>query len=118
MATLKGQSIATIEITKGDRLRGPSATLRDADTKAAIDLTGDTVAFRMVDKSNTATVVVNSAAANLDDAANGQVSYDFLAADVDTAGTFAAWWIRTSGGKTEHFPSGDDFITVVIAESY
>lgn len=118
MAKVVGRSVGKIEITKGDRLRSFAATLRDAETKAAIDLTGDDVAFRMVELADASVVVVDSVAATLDVAASGQVSYPPTAGDVDTAGTFAAWWIRTSGGKTEHFPSGGDYITVVIAESY
>jgi len=118
MAKVVGKSVGTIEITKGDRLRSFAATLRDADTKAAINLTGDSVAFRMVEVADASVVVVNSAAATLDSAANGQVSYPPVANDVDAAGTFAAWWILTSGGLTEHFPSGGDYITVVIADSY
>ena len=118
MAKVVGKSVGQIEITKGDRLRSFAATLRDAETKAAINLTGDSVTFRMVELSDYSVVVINNVAATLDVAASGQVSYPPAANDVDAAGTFAAWWIRTSGGKTEHFPSGGDYITVVIADSY
>lgn len=118
MAAVTGQAVGTIVITAGDTLRGPSATLRDAATRAAIDLTASTVAFRMVNLQDDSIEVVDNVAANMDDDVNGQVSYDWLTADVDTAGTYAAWWIRTEGGKTERFPSGDNYIKVVISAAH
>lgn len=116
MAEVEGTPFAKVKITKGDTLRGPCATLKDS-SDAAVDLTDSTVAFRMVLIADSS-VKINSSAANIDSAAAGQVSYDFVAADVNAAGEYAAWWIRTEGGKTERFPSGNEYIYVLIATDY
>lgn len=118
MAAVEGSPVGLITLTKGDTLRGPAATLMDSGTNLAVDLTASTVAWRMVQLDDASVVVVDSEAANIDTAADGEVSFDWSGADVDAAGEFAAWWIRTEAGKTERFPSGKAFILVSIAESY
>lgn len=118
MATVEGTAVGVVSITKNDTLRGVAATLLDASDNTAVDLTSSTVAFRMVQISDSSVVVVNSEAANIDDAAAGEVSFDWDAADVDAAGRFAAWFIRTEAGKTERYPSGKAYLLVNIAEAY
>jgi len=44
----------------------------------------------------------------------GSVQYDFQAADVDTAGTYQAWFSVHEGGEFDHFPNDDEGITVEI----
>lgn len=98
--------IEPIVIVQGDRARGVSAILEDQDG-SAINLTGDTVVFRMVDEA-TGNVKVNNQSANVDGAATGEVSYDWAANDTNTVGTYRAYFIRTtSGGLKEHFPGND-----------
>ena len=69
----------------------------------------ETVVFRMV--ATNGTVKVNNQAATIisrGDAIPGtpaRVQYDWASADVDTAGTYEAWFIRQSAGQTEHFPT-------------
>lgn len=120
MALSDWEPVAVVTITKGDTLRGPSQTLchGSPQSRTVVDLSdGSTVAYRMVDIADESVKIAN-AAANIDDDENGQVSYDFTALNVDTASEYAAWWIRTSNGKTERFPSGKAYIKVVIAEDY
>ena len=95
----------TKHFTVGDRRIPIGDTLADADG-TAVDLTGCTVAFRMVLCSDD-TVKINSASATVDSATDGQVSYAWTADDVNTAGIYAYWWIvtNTATTKVEHFPA-------------
>jgi hypothetical protein len=88
----------------GDLITAIAATLQRPDG-TAIDVTNLTVTFAMVN-SETGAVKVNNAAATKDDAANGQVSYAPVAADVDTEGTFFGYF-RTEDGnsKIDTFPA-------------
>jgi len=97
----------------GDRLTPITATLMQ--NGVVVDLTGKTVAFRMVKADNT--VVVDSVAATVVSATAGTVSYSFLAAHVTTAGTYYGWWIVTSGGLSDHYPhDGRKYKIVLINE--
>ena len=79
-----------------------------------VDLTGKTVAFRMtLEGSNSPKV--DDAAATIDAATAGQVSYSWVAADVSAAGTYDYQWIVTSASKTEHFPVGAKAKVVFVA---
>jgi len=99
------------EFTVGDRLNSLSAYLYRPNGDPVVLGALDTVTFRMttlagvVKINNQAAVVVSlgSVATN----SPAQVRYDWASADVDTAGTYAAWFIRTASGQTEHFPNQD-----------
>ena len=91
-----------LDYAKGDRLRVPYVQLVD-DKNNPINLTGQSVYFRMVD-TKTGAVKISSAAAVVVDAAQGKVRYDWTANDVDTPASYLAWFIRDSGGLKEHFP--------------
>lgn len=67
------------------------------------DLTGATVTFSMV---NAATGVLKVSAASADIVSNsgGEVSYSFVANDVDTAGIYWGTFHVTVGGSTESYP--------------
>lgn len=101
----------TRRFTKGDLLRIPRATLQDADG-VAVNLTTQTVKFRMVN-AQTGAVKINDVAATIDSASLGQVSYMWVASDVNTAGVYFAWFIRVDGLNTEHFPPGRQFQIVI-----
>lgn len=104
--------------TKGDRRTAIAATLRKPDGEV-VDLTGCTVTFRMV-KASDDTVKINSAAATVDDAEEGDVSYSWAAADVDTAAEYYAWWIvtRTSDSKTDRYPPEGKRFKVIVVSNY
>jgi hypothetical protein len=71
----------------------------------------ETVAFRMVSVAgavkvdDAAAVVVSRGSSTTN--APAEVRYDWAAADVDTAGEYCGYFIRTSAGQTEHFPTQD-----------
>ena len=101
------------EYTVGDRLISLTANLYKPSGDPLVLAATDTVAFRMILISDGSVKVANQAATvvSVGSAATktpAQVRYDWAAADVDTAGEYAGWFIRTSlAGTTEHFPSHD-----------
>lgn len=103
--------------TVGDRLTSIAAKLRKADN-TALSLTGCTVAFRMQLQSSGATKV-NDAAATVDSASEGTVSYAWAAGDVDTAGTYVGYWIvtNTASGKVDTYPPDGEKLVIEIVEA-
>ncbi len=98
-------------LTVNDRLIPLKARLfRPGGTPVVLEA-DDEVFFRMVDSAGT--VKVNNTPATILDRGNAsthtaaEVQYDWNLLDTDTAGTYTAWFIRTSGGKPEHFPNQD-----------
>lgn len=114
-SSLPGNTPYTKTFTQGDLRTNIADVLVDA-TGTPINLTGSTVAFRMISQSDKS-VKVNNAAANLDDAPNGKVSYTWQATDLNTPGLYFGWWIVTTGGKTEHFPGDGEKMTVKVVVS-
>lgn len=91
--------------------RSPSLTDTIQIDGVNFDLTGSSVKFQMrlessaMLKVNTAATIVNPPGVN------GQVRYDWLSADVDTAGTYLAWWeVTLASGKTQNTPA---FVLIV-----
>lgn len=103
--------------TVGDRLTSIAAKLRKADG-TALDLTGCTVAFRMVKQSDS-TVKINNAAATVDSATAGTVSYAWAAIDVDAAGTYVGYWIvtNTAASKVDTYPPDGQKLIIEIVEA-
>lgn len=94
----------------GDRLVSLLADLYEPDNSPVVLGVAETVVFRMVRISDASVKVNNSAATVVTVGSTSipaQVRYDWAAADVDTAGEYAGWFIRTSAGQTEHFPIQD-----------
>lgn len=104
--------------SEGDRRTAIAATLRDA-SGVAVNLTGTTVAFKMVNSANT--VVIASEAATIDSATAGTVSYSPSAAFAALlAGDYYAWWVvtRTSDSRKDHFPPDGKRLRIRIVDSY
>ncbi len=105
-------SVVTREFTVGDQLVSLLADLYDAAGEPIVLDPTETIWFRMVLVSTGAVKVNNSAATIVsrgDAVAEtpAQVRYDWGAGDVDVAGVYAAWFVRSFGGETEHFPNQD-----------
>lgn len=96
--------------TVGDRLVGLSAQLVDA-AELPIDITGQTITFRMV-KSTDGVVKVNGSAVVVTDAANGKVRYDWAAVDVDTVGVYYGYFIRNAGGVVATHPVDGPYLEI------
>jgi hypothetical protein len=89
----------------GNRRIAIAATLKRAD-KTVVDLTGLTVKFTMIDSEGPVKVAETSIGVTVTDATAGEVQYDLLAADVDTEGTFFAYFIvETAGALQDTFPA-------------
>lgn len=81
--------------------RDPSIAETLTIAGVAKDLTDCTVRFKMREAQSS--VLVVDQAATIVTPLAGQVRYDWLAADVDTAGTYLVWWevTTTASGKTQ-----------------
>ena len=112
--TIAKNPVQTLVRVKGN-LEAIGGELKD-NTGAVVDLTGKTVVFRMVNLS-TSLVKINDAAATLDDAVNGKVSYSPSSGDFDTAGEFAAYFIDTTGVDVRWPYDGSKFRIRVVEET-
>jgi len=101
-------------IKVGDTRQPVGATLKEYGS--AVDLSGVTgVDFRMTTLDGT-DVVAWASATVVGDGTAGQVTYDFQSGDVDTAGTYKAWFRINSSGEYTTFPVNGDF--TIIIESF
>ncbi len=105
-------------MTQGDTRTPLAAQLKQKDVNgdlSAVDLTGLTVKFCMVSVDGITKISLTSSNVTVTDAANGKVQYAFQDADVDTAGTYFAWFVtETAGGKLDTFPADGRTFKVVI----
>lgn len=74
--------------------------------RVAFDLTGSSVRFRM--RLQTSSTLKVDASASIVLASAGTVRYDWQAADVDTPGSYRAWWsVTLQSGKVQDTPEFD-----------
>lgn len=73
----------------------------------AVDLTGLTVQFRMEAADGTQVQDWTATGVTVVSAANGQVQYDFAAANVATAGVYYGWFRVGDGSEWDTFPPFD-----------
>ena len=91
-----------------------SIQVLDEDTGDAISLTSATARFIMVRDDNDRTAKVK-ATAEIYDAANGKVRYNWSTADLDTPGTYYGFFeITYSGGKKQTIPADNELKIVII----
>lgn|SRR3990167_2435230 len=105
--------MAVFYIKRNDTSPALQVTLKDGDG-VAVNVTGATVVFHMVD-SVTRAVKVN-AAATIVTAASGIVKYSWAAADTNAEGTFEAeFQVTFASGLVETYPNGEH-ITVRVTK--
>lgn len=98
----------------GDTRIAIAAQLKRPDG-SVVDLTGLTVKFEMFNsKDGTAKVSETSDNVTVTDAANGKVKYSPQSADVDTEGTYHAYFTVYSGSDYEHFPARGGYFRIQI----
>ena len=94
--------MAVLRLKRNDLLPAITKTLYEEDGTTVVDLTNGSTRFHMTYMNGEVKV---DAAANQDDAAAGEVSYDWQVGDTDTAGTFQDEWEHTdSSGLPRTFP--------------
>ena len=81
----------------------------------AVDLTGLSVQFKLVNAATGATeIALTSTGVTVTTAASGQVQYDFSAAGVDTAGVYWGTFVVTQSSETDSFPVRTQDLKVCI----
>jgi hypothetical protein len=103
----------TFYVKQNDTSPSMLATLQDADGNA-VNVTGATIRFHMR--------TIGSTTSKVDDAAvivtadNGEVRYDWDAADTDTVGSYQAEFeVTYADGSIETFPN-DGYIRIEITD--
>ncbi len=91
----------SIQIWKNNRL--PSLDYVFTVSGVVFDLTGSTVTFSMR-QATSSRLKVSGATATITDAENGDVSYPWAAADVDTVGEYLGWLTYNYLGVTQDTP--------------
>ena len=105
---------ADFSITQNDTSPAIEAFLKD-DDGVNVSLVGATVTFSMRVAPSGA-VKVNKQSCSLVDDGNGEIKYQRVAADTDTADTYEAEFeVVYSGGLVETFPN-DSYINVVVKD--
>ena len=86
-----------------------------AGVLTAVDLTGLTVAFKMINAATGATeIALTSTGVTVTTAATGQVQYDFSGAAVDTAGVYWGTFVITQSSETDSFPVRTQDLRILI----
>ena len=81
----------------------------------AVDLTGLTVQFKMVNSATgTTEIALTSTGVTVTTAATGQVQYDFSGAGVDTAGVYWGTFVVTQSSETDAFPVRTQDLRILI----
>ena len=75
-----------------------------AGVDTAIDLTGLTVEFKMLNQSGVAVIAQTGTGVTVTTAATGEVQYDFSTAGVATAGRYYGYFVVIDTTETDHFP--------------
>ena len=102
----------------GDTRTVLPVTLQQANESGvltAVDLTGLSVTFSMVNAATGATkIAATSTGVSVVTAASGTVNYDFSAAGVDTAGVYYGTFRVTQSSETDAFPVASKGLKICI----
>lgn len=107
-------------ITQGDTLTPLTVELQQKDSTGeltAVDLTGRTVKFKMVNDIGTSVVTETTTGVTTTSASDGQVQIDFQSAWVATAGQYWGWVVVYSGSEKDTFPHDGRGLSIVIVPS-
>lgn len=110
-------TIVTHDVHKSDTANALAAQLKRknaAGTLTAVDLTGLTVKFKMVNSSGTVVVAETETGVTVTDASNGKVTYDFQSADVTTAGEYYGYFVVYTGAESDTFPVNRRGLKIVV----
>lgn len=99
----------------GDTLTPIAGQLLRPDN-TVVDLTGLTVSFVMYNTQGNVKVEETEDGVTVDDAEQGKVSYSPSAADVDTAGTYYAYFLAAAGSRLDSFPVQTGYFIISIQE--
>lgn len=102
----------------GDRRTLLSVTLQQADSTgvlAAMNLTGATVSFKMINAATGATkIAATTTGVTVISAAAGTVDYAFSSTGVDEAGVYWGTFIVTGSGVSDSVPVRQNELRIVI----
>lgn len=102
----------------GDTLTALSVTLQqpnESGVLAAVNLTGKTVKFKMINSADgTAKVALTDTGVSVVTAASGTVDYDFSSGGVDEAGVFLGTFVVTSSTEPDSFPVKHQELKIII----
>lgn len=112
----------THEMTVGDTLSPLRAQLLYKDESNQLSyaesLAGYTVKFLMKTERGQVKVAESELHVTIVDAASRKVKYNWQAADVDTPGTYYAWFVvYSAGGAKDTYPKDGRAFRIVIAEA-
>lgn len=80
---------------------------------AAVDLTGLTVKFKMVNAAtDVEKIAETSTGVTVTNAATGLVQYDFSAAGVDEPGKFYGYFVVYDAGESDHYPVEPEHLVI------
>jgi len=83
-------------------------------TATAVNLTGLTVKFLMLDGSGTEVISATTTGVTVTAATTGECQYDFQTAGAATAGRFYGIFQVTESGETDHYPAQSRDLVVCI----
>lgn len=97
-------------------------TLKQPDstgTLTAVNLTGLTVKFKMINTADgTTEIAETNTGVTVVTAASGTVNYDFSSAGVDTAGIYRGFFVVYDSTETDHFPvAGNDLLIKIDSDT-
>jgi hypothetical protein len=109
-----------IIITAGDRLRLPTAVLKD-DQGNPYNLAGLALTFRLVDARTGDVAVDSRPAVSLQTDSNaatwGKCCYVWGPNETDTPGLYRAYFVAAAGGLSTHFPPDGDYLILIQPEA-
>jgi hypothetical protein len=105
-------------LTVGDTLTPLGCQLKQVNASGVltpVSLAGATVKFKMSDTDGVIVVTETETGVTVVDATTGKVSYDFQAADVDTAGIYYGRFVVYSGLEKDTYPIGNKLVIEIVA---